>query len=509
MDAQGLHFPAGLRAAAPATSFWRPSWPLLVALYVYLLTLFQGNFLQLLLLDGDTYWHIAAGRWILQNGMVPTADPFSHTMPGAPWTAHEWLSEVLLATAHDRAGWEGVVALTGVAFALTAGLLMQSLLRSLQPVRALMLTVVAVLLTVQHLLARPHMLALPVMMIWMIGIVRARDEDRLPSFWLLPAMALWANLHGSFMLGIALTGWFALEAAAQAWGTPSFRRVLAGWCLFGILAIVCSVMTPHGLRVFAIAWQVLMEDKYALARISEWASPNFHAFQPLQVWLLGGLAVVLYQGLKLPIFRLVLLLGLLHLSLKHVRYIELLGLLGPLIVAKPFGEQWSRMGADRPRPPSGSVAYGGAGAVLVSCALVVLAPMVLARVKPLSPPAFAAPVAALEAARNAGVAGGRVLNAYGWGGYLIYSGIPVAIDGRSEMYRDAYIREFLGATELTEPEGLQKLLEQRRIGWTLLPPGTPAIAVLDLLPGWQRIYGDKNAVVHARIRTSPLHQEQR
>jgi hypothetical protein len=65
---------------------WLFSWPLLAAVWAYLHALYLGKDL---LLDGDTYWHIAAGRWILDKGAVPATDPFSHSMPGAAWTAHE------------------------------------------------------------------------------------------------------------------------------------------------------------------------------------------------------------------------------------------------------------------------------------------------------------------------------------------------------------------------------------------------------------------------------------
>lgn len=503
MDTQKLFVTRAHGWAGQGASLWRPSWPLVVALYVYFLTLYHGNVLNLLLLDGDTYWHIAAGQWILHNGVVPTADPFSHTMPGVPWIAHEWLSEVLLALAHDHGGWGLVVALIGLAFAIAAGLLMRALLRRLQPVRALMLTVLGVMLTVPHLLARPHMIALPVMVLWMIGLVQARDEERAPSLWLLPLMTLWANLHGGFTLGIAIAGWLALEALTHAWGKPAFRRVASDWCLFVLLAAGSGLLTPHGVHAYVFTWQVLMEEKYALSRIAEWSSPNFHAFQPLQVWLLGGLGLALHQGLRLPLFRLVLLLGLLHLALKHVRYIELLGMLGPLVVAKSFGAQWAQ--APQTTPPSrldrlsDALAGGtGLGAWAIGCVLGVAAPLLLAGAKPLEPPGFAAPQAALKAARDAGVASNRVLNAYGWGGYLIYSGIPVAIDGRADMYREAFLREFLTGTELTEPGALDKLLEKYQIGWTLLPPQTPAVALLDWLPGWQRIHADETAVVHAR-----------
>src|ERR1700719_4466982 len=69
------------------------------------LLLSENTFLVLLtrgamLADGDLYWHIVAGRWMFHHLAIPTADPFSYTMPGAPWVAHEWLAEVLYTAAY-------------------------------------------------------------------------------------------------------------------------------------------------------------------------------------------------------------------------------------------------------------------------------------------------------------------------------------------------------------------------------------------------------------------------
>src|SRR5271170_4955260 len=55
--------------------------------------------------DGDTFSHLATGEWIFAHRAAPRADPFSHSMLGAPWVAHEWLSEVLLTLAFRLGGW--------------------------------------------------------------------------------------------------------------------------------------------------------------------------------------------------------------------------------------------------------------------------------------------------------------------------------------------------------------------------------------------------------------------
>jgi hypothetical protein len=73
------------------------------------------------------------------------------------------------------------------------------------------------------------------------------------------------------------------------------------------------------------------------ASFGEWQSPNFQEFQPLEIWLLGIIALGFATGAKLPLPRLLLLLALCHMALAHVRHAELLGLVGPLVVAASLG----------------------------------------------------------------------------------------------------------------------------------------------------------------------------
>jgi hypothetical protein len=82
------------------------------------------------------------------------------------------------------------------------------------------------------------------------------------------------------------------------------------------------------------------------ASFVEWMSPNFQSFQPLEVWLLGAIALGFTTGIKLPALRVLLLLALCHMALAHVRHAELLGLVGPLAVGASLGSQISaRLGA--------------------------------------------------------------------------------------------------------------------------------------------------------------------
>ena len=87
-----------------------------IAIFLFVLSTFSPKVLG----DGDTWSHLATGEWIIAHRAVPWADPFSHSMARRPWTAHEWLSEILLTLAFRLGGWSGVVLMTGAAAASAA-----------------------------------------------------------------------------------------------------------------------------------------------------------------------------------------------------------------------------------------------------------------------------------------------------------------------------------------------------------------------------------------------------
>jgi hypothetical protein len=477
---------------------WRVSLPLACAAAVYAYTLAYGRGV---LMDGDTLTHIASGQWILEHGAVPTRDPFTHTFQGAPWTAHEWLAQLLLALTHDAGGFGAVMALTGIAFALTIGLLTRALLRWLEPIYVLLFVVFGAVMTAGHLLARPHILAMPLLVWWTCELVRARGDGGSPRLVALPLMALWANLHGGFTLGLLLAGAFAVEAVIEA-PAQARRSTAIRWGRFVALAAAASLLTPHGVEGPLFTWHILVNLSYTLTSVGEWRSPNFHQPQPLEFWLLGALGFAMMQGIRFPLVRVALVLLLAHLALKHIRNVELLGLLAPVVLAPAIASHRRRTQAESAQltaadrlfarlvPPAGRAA---AATAIIGLAL---ATVIVDHKRPLEP---LGPVQAVAAARAAHLSG-PVLNAYSWGGYLTFVGIPPFIDGRADIFGDPHVREYIDVTAPASLEAMHKLLDKHRIAWTLLDPTAGAIALLDLSPGWRRVYADETAVVHARVQ---------
>ena len=457
--------------------------PLIFGLAVLATALVSGAVLN----DGDTWWHIRAGQGMIAHRAVLHHDLFSYSLPGQPWSTHEWLSEILLAGAFNGAGWSGVVALTALAAGLGAFFLTRGLARNLSGLGLATTAAVAVACLAPVLLARPHILALPCLVLWADMLITARARNTAPSLAWLPLMALWANLHGGFFFGLALIGPFALEALLASQGSLA-QRLLAvrGWIVFGLAALVAALLTPHGLDGLIFPFKLL--SLTSLSGVQEWAAADFSKLAPLEIAILAGAGLCLARGATVPPVRLGVLLLLLHMALQHTRHQLLLGVVGGLILAEPLARAMGQPVLDKAR---GLRLAGVATAVLAVC---LIAGRLIIPVTRVDGPS--APIAAL-AAVPASVRATPVLNEYGVGGYLIWNGVPVFVDGRTDFYGDRFLADYYAVTA-PDKAALDRAMARWNFGWSILSPQNPLVAVLDQRPGWRRLYADRYAVVHVR-----------
>jgi hypothetical protein len=472
------------------------SWPLLLGIAALLLPVCMGWGLR----DPDPYWQIVAGEWMLDHHRIPTWDLFSYTMPGAPSTTQEWGAEIIVAMVYRLAGWSGLVFLAAAILAVTLAYVARFLLRRMEPLHAVTLTCLAGAMMFPLSMARPHAMVWPLVAIWVATLVEVAEARRSPPWWLLAAICLWTNLHGSFIFGLALIFPFALESlmGARQWVSPAdYRRLVARWALFSLAALLCVLVNPAGFHALLFPFHML-SMKTVLATITEWRSPDFEQPQGLTIWLLALLALAFSGRFRLPWIRTALLLGLLYMSLQHQRNIPLLALISPFILAGPLAAQRGPVTPDNNvldrlfhalTPPASwwSAATGVVGSFIV-------AGLILRANHP--EPTHYSPVRAVDALVASG-SKGPILNDYNFGGYLIFRGIPVFIDSRADMYGEKFVMSTLETVWLARP-GFEELLEKYHIQSTLLPADAAAARLLDRLPGWRRLYTDDIAVVHVR-----------
>jgi hypothetical protein len=441
-----------------------------------------------LLNDSDTYWQISVGQWIIDHATLPRTDIYSFTKTGEPWTSSSWLAQVLLAGSYDVAGWTGPVVLASASIASAFALLAWILGRRIPAPYAIMVTLAAVVLSTPHLLARPHVLVLPVMLAWAYGLMSASERGEAPSFWLLPLMALWTNLHGGFIFGLVLAGAFAIDAL---WNADASRRkpLALRWAVFGGCALAACCATPYGWGSIRASLKILDLGEL-LHVIYEWMPADFTSPGAFEMSILVLIAAALYSGVKLSPPRIALVLGLLHMALSHSRNLEIFALLLPLVALAPVAAQFALQPAR----------FARTTAPLASAALLAVmlgaSTWALAAKSAFSPPEVQSPAAAVEALQA--LHPKRVLNDVTFGGYMIWRKMPVFIDGRAELYGEALEMAYYRALELKDVNQFLDILKTWDIDAVLLTPSTPAVGLLDNIAGWQRVYSDRNAVLHVR-----------
>ena len=433
--------------------------------------------------DADTLWHITTGEWILAHRAVPVVDTFSYTRVGQTWAPQEWLSEVILALAYRAAGWNGLLMLTAAAAGSTVGIVALYIRRRVRFDVAAMLVLLMVACGGPSLLTRPHLIALPVLAYWTARLVSARERGVAPSLWLLPLMTVWANLHGGFVFGLALTAALAVEAAFDpaCRGGDMFLSWGRSWGVFILGAVVAACANPRGID--GLLFPVRLMSMTHLDQIQEWQPSDLGHLGGMTVSILVAFYVGLTGSLRLPRFRVLLVAGLVFVTMQHMRYGQLTGVVAPLLIAQALGPAGPSVFPERML-----CRIAGLIAAIALCCRIGLP---LHRIDEGS----YAPTALSRVPQD--LRGRPVLNDYGFGGLLIFSGVKPFIDGRADLYGDDFLGMYISLV-YAQRDVLDAVLCRYGIAWTMLPPGGIVTALMDRTPGWRRLYSDGFAVIHVR-----------
>lgn len=479
-----------------------PSWPLLFFVWVFFTGLLSGDSA---LVDGDTYMHIGIGDWILAHAAVPRVDYFSHTMTGHPWVAHEWMSEVVLALAHQYAGWTGLVVLTGLCSGFAVAYTLRFVLdRHVVPLYAVAFAVLTFMALKTHMLARPHMLTWPIIVLWVGGLLRASEAKRAPPFWLGLLLVPWVNLHGGFVLAFALLPLVAIDGVTAA-AKSDRHKLIWDWVFFGAVSAGLTMINPFGYKAWLFISDLL--DNSYLKHVSEWQAVDFSKYGSIEVWLYSLLGMGLLGMLRLPLWRTLLLICLMYEALSHVRYVSIFGLVVPMLIALPFARSYanwrSGSGHKEIEPSSLDCAFfrlsrpaGRLGWPLVFLVGLLVAVSNYQR-DANQPEESTMPQIGVDAALAAGVQG-KVFNHDGAGGYLIMRGIQAYTDGRADLYGSNFMSEINVLLESRDPYQIQYWMDRTEIGWVLLPAAFNLTQTMMKMPLWEKVHDASSVVVFKR-----------
>jgi hypothetical protein len=411
-------------------------------------------------------WHIASGRWMLENRKVLDHDPFSFTSEGVEWIDHEWLFQVLAASLFDLGGAPLLVTLRMLVLAAIMVLLIRvSISSGLDPPVALVFAALCVLGARPRFFLRPELFTLVLLpfALWLF----ARRRDR--RWWPIPVAAVIAigvNLHGAMLVApVLITVWFVGEVVDHLIRREPDRLSLISGILGVGAAWVAPALNPHGLEIWTVPLKLAELVRQPHIPNPEWISPN-PLDAPAFFLALGLAMIVLAISGGRPQHWLTTGAAA-ALALRHIRNIGLFFVLLPQNLAPALARvPWMSERDDRPAERWRRWAV---------CLSVIVALGVSVVLRPWPRPGFGFadrwyPDGAAAFLRNHDLLDGRLYNDVRFGGWLILDGYPdrqVFLDDRNEIH-EPLLREIWEIFSTSDVTGWEALLERWHIDTVLL-----------------------------------------
>ena len=451
--------------------------------------------------EGDMWWHLATGQWILAHHAWPTHDLFSFTAFGQPWIADQWLGEVLMAAVW---GLGKMHALMILLVALAGGILLllyyYAYVRSGSVKAAFLACALLLPLASLPLSMRPQLLGMVFLIVTLISLERFRQGHR-KALWILPPLfLLWVNTHGTFVLGFVAMGLYWVAGLRQlrlefleavAW-KPDERRHIA---IIFLLCLLACVITPYGTHMAAYPLQMTIFLPMIPRVVPEWQTLDFSRFYGHWFLVLLLLFVVgqLITRKKLQLAEVVLLFFAAIETILHARFMLLfVPVFAPLLAL--LLAEW----VDRWRPGRERLALNAA-LMAVACGIILF--LFPSRARLQQSVELWNPTGAVRYLREHPVKG-NLLNFDDWGGYLIETtGQKVFIDGRADIYEPGGV--LLDYLHIVYPQSRTMfLLRKYHIESCLMPADSALATLLTTLPDWKITYRDKVSVILVRVINS-------
>ncbi len=448
--------------------------------------------------DPDFFWHLRTGQLIWESRSIPRQDPFSYTVQGRSWIAHEWLTETIFFALYSLIGQRGLILLS--ALLITCTFILVYLQCQGRPWLATFIVLLAALTSAISWGVRPQMVSLFLSALFLYILHKRR------RLWLLPPlMALWVNLHGGYLLGLALFCPYIIGQAATYLRERKRKDFdhLRQLSLVFLLSGVATLLNPHGWRILSYPFGTL-GSRAMQAYIIEWFSPDFHQaqFQPLALLILLTWLTLSLSRSPLHLKDMLFLLTFGYAALRSARNVPLFAVVAVPILSNHLASLWEgswlqkRLSQkDQSRPNVRLCALNWFLLLLILSGASFKTALPLKENESLQRQTF--PVAAVDYLEEGGLRG-NIYNLYHWGGYLIWRLYPewqVFIDGRADVYGDVFIEEYLEVYRVRR--GWRDTLEKYKVDLVLVDRDSALATLLHEDGDWRKVYENEVAVIFA------------
>lgn len=453
------------------------------------------------IIEPDIWWHLRNAQYFAETLRPPAFDQYSYTAAGAPWIAHEWLSELAYYGAFRAFGLRGLFLLfVALAGAIFIGLYYRCLRADANPKTSSIVLAIGILMATVSFGPRPLLFGWLCLLALMIVLDRFAATRSAPLWLIPPLFCLWINLHGSWLIGMLVLILFVTSGLVHGeWGLitserfswPELKRLLT----VTAASVVALFVNPIGPRLVLYPFDLIFRQTANLANVDEWQSVNFHAPRGklMMVMLLALFVSMLFSRRRWKLYEVLTSILALYVSLMYWRMQFFAALiLVPLVAA--------RLPLFPPYNPRKEKPLLNAAIIVGVIALVFLRMPSDADLNEQIWRTY--PASALTVIRAEGTTD-PVFNEYMWGGYMIWNArqTKTFIDGRADLF--VYRGVFDDYVKIVRLQGSEDLLERYGVRTALLKPHDSLSVLLEHDPCWRKVYDDGIAVVFRKQEGAP------
>ncbi len=459
--------------------------------------------------DPDLWGHVRFGQAIISHRHLILRDPYSYSAFGHVWRNHEWLTEVIMATIYNGFG---VIGLKLWKFGCTAASILFIALAAsytgASPSQQLYLVGMAAVAIAPYMEFRPQLFTF-LLFAAMLALLARYNYRRSAPLWLaVPMMALWANLHGGFIIGIVtLTLYAGVALLRDLIGRrPISSSLRVIWLT--LAATLATLLTPF----LGGTW---MPVAHALSNpitrrvIDDWQpftlfvshagrfEYSYTFFRLFALALIGALAVSVCltpRDCDQPLIAIAAIMSIgAFIAIRNVP-LAVMACVAP--TTRHLALLQSRFS---PRQAGPNRLFSGRTRWLVTALALGLSVSTGRLFSSRLTPYVSCPSGAVAFMKKRGLQG-NILNEFGWGEYLIWHVTPaskVFMDGRYDtVYPPEVIEDYFNfaANAASAPTVLTSYPHD----FVLIPPKLPAYSLMVKSSGWKLIYEDPDSALFAR-----------
>lgn len=437
--------------------------------------------------DPDLWGHVRFGQDMLSARTVHVADSYSFASD-KPWVNHEWLSEVLMAASFNAFGPAGLVVLR-LAMVAAVMILLWSAFPRHHHFTWMALSTAALGIFLRAYPIRPQLASLLMFAIVSLALYRAEEKQSLrPALVIPPAMAIWVNLHGGWIVGLGIV---VLWGALRMINASRIDRVLI--LLLVGAAAGATLGNPYGTGIWSFVAETVRVER---SMIADW-QPTYMLPPPFWApWLVSAALVLLAvrRGLPPGSWRLLAVTASLAvMTLRVSRLDAFFAISAVLLLARSLSHDRAAATAAVPAIMHPALRWSFAVCVMVMSIAATARASAIRAVPEILPDRHV-----VEFMRQQRLQG-RMLTWFDWGQYVIWHfgpALQVSMDGRREtVYSDqvvsAHLKFYFGERDEW------RYADELRADYALLPAGLPVVKRLQE-HGWRTMCSGAEAVLLSR-----------